>query len=211
MKKTKEIEGVIKFSYQLKTNDPIDQLLIEDLEKWRALFYAKKLIGSYPVDGLGYGNLSKNVSTSFAPTPFIITGSQTGGLPQLNGHHYTQIIHADLNKQSIEAEGPIAPSSESLTHYGVYLANPKIKYVFHVHSNQLWKFLIENNYPCTEENIGYGTLEMSQNVQKLIKSYGNHFVIAMKGHEDGVMSFGETANIAGELILNLYQQVFHPK
>lgn len=172
------------------------------LEKWRALFFKLGLIGEYPIDKIGYGNLSSRLTKK----SFIITGSQTGHLAHLQAHHYTKVSDCDLKRGSVTAEGLIPPSSESLTHYGIYQANPAIQYVFHVHHQKLWQILKDQDYDSIDENIAYGTQEMAEAAYELLhnKSSG---IFVMKGHEDGIISYGTTAEDAGKYILDIYRKL----
>lgn len=195
-------EGLIKFKLTLKRAPAPEKTQVIALEKWRALFFKLGLVGEYPIDNIGYGNLSSRL---FKKT-FIITGSQTGHLAHLQAHHYTKVIDCDLKKGSVTAEGLIPPSSESLTHYGIYEANPAIQYIYHVHHQALWEMLKDGPYDCIEEDIGYGTLEMAEAAKVLLadKTSG---VFVMKGHEDGIIAYAPTAEEAGKIILELYRKL----
>lgn len=195
-------EGVIKFKFTLKRAPPPEMNQVIALEKWRALFFKLGLIGEYPNEKIGYGNLSSRLMLKI----FLITGTQTGHLAHLQAHHYTKVIDCDLKKGSVTAEGMIPPSSESLTHYAIYQANPAIQFVFHVHHHELWKLLIAEKNDAIEEDVPYGTLEMATAAIKLSgeKSSG---IFVMKGHEDGILSFGSNADEAGKLILDAYRKL----
>lgn len=195
-------EGIIKFKLTLKRAPAPELVQVIALEKWRAIFYKQGLVGEYPNEKIGYGNLSSRLQKK----AFIITGSQTGHLPHLQAHHYTKVMDCDLKRGSVTAEGLIPPSSESLTHFGIYEANPTIQYVFHVHHQKLWEMLQSQNCDFIEENIHYGTQEMANAAYELLanKSSG---VFVMKGHEDGIISYGTTAEDAGKNILELYRKL----
>lgn len=195
-------EGVIKFKLTLKRAPAPEMNQVIALEKWRVLFFKLGLIGEYPIDKIGYGNLSSRLTKK----SFIITGSQTGHLAHLQAHHYTRVIDCDLKRGSVTAEGLIPPSSESLTHYGIYQANPAIHYVFHVHHQKLWQILKDQEYDSIDENIAYGTQEMAEAAYELLhnKSSG---IFVMKGHEDGIISYGTTAEDAGKYILDIYRKL----
>ena len=195
-------EGLIKFKLTLKRAPAPEQAQYIALEKWRALFYKLGLVGEYPIDKIGYGNLSSRIQKK----TFIITGSQTGHLAHLQAHHYTKVIDCDLKKGSVTAEGLIPPSSESLTHYGIYEANPAIQYVFHVHHPKLWKLLQEGDFDYIDEGIQYGTQEMANAAAELLtnKSSG---IFVMKGHEDGIIAYATTAEEAGKNLLELYRKL----
>ncbi|MBA2404981.1 MAG: class II aldolase/adducin family protein [Bdellovibrionales bacterium] len=195
-------EGVIKFKFTLKRAPAPEQAQFLALEKWRALFYKLGLIGEYPNEKIGYGNLSSRLPKK----AFIITGSQTGHLAHLQAHHYTKVIDCDLKKGSVTAEGLIPPSSESLTHFGIYEANPAIQYVFHVHHAKLWEILQNGNFDFISEEVPYGTQEMASAAFDLLanKSSG---IFVMKGHEDGIVSYATTAEDAGKNLLELYRKL----
>jgi ribulose-5-phosphate 4-epimerase/fuculose-1-phosphate aldolase len=195
-------EGVIKFKLTLKRAPAPEQTLVIALEKWRALFYKLGLVGEYPNEKIGYGNLSSRLLKK----SFIITGSQTGHLAHLQPHHYTKVIECDLKKGSVTAEGLIPPSSESLTHYGIYEANPAIQYVFHVHHQRLWEQLQLGSYDYISGDIQYGTQEMAVAAANLLNGK-NSGLFVMKGHEDGIISYGATAEDAGRNILEIYRSL----
>lgn len=195
-------EGVIKFKLTLKRAPAPEMNQVIALEKWRALFFKLGLVGEYPIDKIGYGNLSSRLNKK----SFLITGSQTGHLAHLQAHHYTRVIDCDLKKGFVTAEGLIPPSSESLTHFGIYEANPNIQYVFHVHHQGLWKMLKEGPYDYIGDDVAYGTQEMAEAAQSLLwdKNYG---VFVMKGHEDGVIAYGGSAEETGRVLLELYRKL----
>jgi len=195
-------EGVIKFKLTLKRAPAPEMNQVIALEKWRALLFKLGLIGEYPNEKIGYGNLSSRL----VKKSFIITGSQTGHLAHLQAHHYTKVIDCDLKKGLVTAEGLIPPSSESLTHSGIYDACPGIHYVFHVHHTKLWEMLKAGPFDSIHEGIAYGTVEMAEATQALLgdKTSG---VFVMNGHEDGIVSYGATAEDAGRILLDLYRKM----
>ena len=195
-------EGIIKFKLTLKRAPAPEQAQFIALEKWRALFYKLALIGEYPNEKIGYGNLSSRLPKK----AFIITGSQTGHLAHLQAHHYTKVIDCDLKKGLVSAEGLIPPSSESLTHYGIYEANPAIQYVFHVHHPKLWEILHNGDCDSISEDIQYGTQEMANAALKLLENKTSG-IFLMKGHEDGIISYASTADDAGKNLLELYRKL----
>ncbi len=199
---TNRDEGVIKFKLTLKRAPAPEMNQVIALEKWRALFFKLGLIGEYPIEKVGFGNLSSRLPKK----SFIITGSQTGHLAHLQAHHYTKVIECDLKKGSVTAEGLIPPSSESLTHYGIYEANPAIQYVFHVHHKELWEMLKNGPFDFIDDDIPYGTQEMAQAASDLLynKTSG---IFVMKGHDDGIISYGSSAEEAGRIILDLYRKL----
>ncbi len=192
-------EGVIKFKFNLKMAPKIEEKHFIHLEKWRAILFKMNLIGEYPIDKVGFGNLSAKVSQD--SNEFIITGTQTGKYPHLNGSQYTRITKCDPKKMTIDAIGPIAPSSETITHHVIYSISSKINVVFHVHHKDLWQYMLNNGYDKTPENVDYGTKEMAEAAKKCIgdKSSG---IFVMAGHEDGIVSYAPTVEEAGKIILD---------
>lgn len=195
-------EGVIKFKLTLKRAPAPEMAQVIALEKWRALFFKLGLVGEYPNEKIGYGNLSSRL----VKKSFLITGSQTGHLPHLQAHHYTKVIDCDLKKGFVTAEGLIPPSSESLTHFGIYEANPAIQYVFHVHHTELWNLLSQGPYDYIGDDVAYGTQEMAEAALSLLSDKTNGLFV-MKGHEDGIISYGSSAEEAGKIILELYRKL----
>ena len=195
-------EGVIKFKLTLKRAPAPEMAQVIALEKWRALFFKLGLVGEYPNEKIGYGNLSSRLFKK----SFLITGSQTGHLAHLQAHHYTKVIDCDLKKGFVTAEGLIPPSSESLTHYGIYEANPAIQYVFHVHQTKLWEMLSQGPFDYINDDVAYGTQEMAEAAQNLLGDKSNGLFV-MKGHEDGIISYGTSAEEAGRVILELYRKL----
>lgn len=191
-------EGVIKFQYTIKKTSALSELEYIEIEKWRTILFRMGLIGEYEIEKVGYGNLSKRISEDHK---FIITGTQTGKFPNLNGSQYTKIVKCNLEKMSVEAIGPIAPSSESLTHYAIYQKAKQVNFVFHVHHTELWNYMIAQKMDATPEHIDYGTKEMADFTASLIaqKKFG---IFVMKGHQDGIVSYGETAEEAGKILLD---------
>lgn len=192
-------EGVIKFKYTLKRSGALAEEDYLEIEKWRGILFRMGLIGEYKIEKVGYGNLSKRFVTG--KDEFIITGTQTGKYANLDGSQYTKIVKCNQEKMSVEAIGPIAPSSESLTHYAIYEKVSHINYVFHVHHPQMWQFMLDQHLDASPKDIDYGTKEMADFAAKLIgqKESG---IFVMAGHQDGIISYGHTAQEAGKILLD---------
>lgn len=196
-------EGVIKFKYTLKLSKPLETDEYIDLEKWRVILFKMGLIGEYPVEKVGYGNLSKKINSE--SQEFVITGTQTGKLPNLTGSHYTHIFKCNLKNMTVDAKGPIAPSSETLTHHAIYSACEQINSIFHIHDPMLWAYMIKEDMESTSEKVSYGTEEMGMEASRCIgdKKSG---VFVMKGHQDGVIAYGSNSEEAGKIILEIYKK-----
>ena len=197
-------DGVIKFKMTLKKAAPLLADDILPLEKWRAILWRLGLIGEYPIEKIGYGNLSARLANP--KNAFVISGTQTGQYPHLKREHYTRVMTCDLQRNAVVAEGPIAPSSESLTHFAIYEANPQISAVFHIHHTVLWERMIANQAPAIEENVPYGTREMAEAAKALIAG-SDQGLFVMKGHQDGIIAYGPTTEVAGKILLKLYKEL----
>ena len=95
------------------------------------------------------------------------------------------------------------PSSESLTHAAIYALDERIKFVFHAHSPQIWRNREKLGIAQTDAQIPYGTPEMASEMRRLYDTgaFDNGNILAMAGHEDGVIGFGFDAAEAGEIIM----------
>lgn len=196
-------DGVIKFKFRLKKSGTISSREYLDVEKWRAIFFKMRLVGEDSESHIGYGNLSKRISGS---DQFIITGTQTGHLPHLNGSQYTKVTSCDLKSLSVDAIGPIPPSSESLTHFAFYQKCKQINFIFHIHSSKLWNHMISEKMNSTPQDVSYGTQEMAIAVQNIIGNKESG-IIVMKGHQDGVIAYGNSAEQAGRMVLNSINEI----
>ncbi len=196
----KHEEGVIKFNVVHKDTLPLDHPQLLELNAWRNLLFKVGLTGQDPdrYGGLGYGNFSIRENG----TQFLVSGTQTGMLAELGKEHYVRILSADLTQNHVESEGPLPPSSETMTHAAVYAANPEIKCVFHVHQPIIWGLSRKLCLPETPPDILYGTVAMARQIGALIRSHHGP-VIAMKGHEDGLIAVGVTLKDAGGAIMDI--------
>ena len=144
-----------------------------------------------------YGNLDfGNISLRLNPqgSRFIVSGSQTGHVGQLSPEHYCLVVDASPGENRIESQGLIQPSSESLTHAGVYAQDSNIQAVIHGHSPEIWKHIAALKLPHTAADVVYGTVAMAVAVEQLFQSgnLGQAGLFTMLGHEDGVVAFGAT-------------------
>lgn len=192
-------EGVIKFSLEHTPAPPLPEAEIEELNRWRDWMVERGLLGvlQTPSGPLGFGNISRRVENGF-----IITGSQTGGLPRLGPEHYTLVRECLLAANRVRSEGPIPPSSESLTHAAVYRQDPAIKWVFHAHCQPIWRQAARLDIPSTASSVPYGTPQMAAEVSRLFqeKDLRGLGIFAMGGHPDGIVTFGAAAEAAAHTI-----------
>lgn len=204
-------EGVIKYKLDFTEQSPLESNRINELNTWRKILFSLKLIGQDPdrYNGDGFGNISCRSSTDDPSEnlQFIISGTQTGKLPVLENYHYALVTKCLPLENKIFAQGQTKPSSEALTHHAIYQVNNDIQFVFHVHSPIIWHNADMFGIPATNKNIEYGTTEMAKAMQSIVKSNikKNIKILCMKGHTDGVISYGCTADEAGNEIIKYLQ------
>jgi L-ribulose-5-phosphate 4-epimerase len=199
-------EGIIKFKIsKWHKTGALDDNIWHDLEAVRKKLFSLKLIGFDEKLKLGYGNISKRLDGD----SFIITASRTKHIPDLTGENYSVINKADLKANSVECTGPAEPSSESITHAACYYSNPFINTVIHIHSEKIWKKMIDDGYPTTPPEAEYGSILLSEKISDAVKnlSMGKPFSIVMKGHENGVIITGTNLNSTLRYVFELYEMV----
>ncbi len=179
-------EGVIKYHYERVEAPPPDRTVLQPLIDCRRRCYEAGYIGLYP-DGIGYGNLSIRSDRGF-----IISGTQTGGIAEPGPEGYCEVIEADIERNRLLCRGPIAPSSEALTHAAFYRLDPGIGCVVHIHNRELWEQLL-NVQPTTAPDVPYGTPAMAREIERLWKETNlrQRKIVVMAGHEEGIVWFGE--------------------
>jgi hypothetical protein len=131
-------------------------------------------------NGIGFGNMSVRGGDA---GEFYITGSGTGGRPQLSLADYAKVTAYDLEKNWLRCAGGIVASSESLTHAAVYESEPQVGAVIHCHANELWTRLLTRGV-TTSADVEYGTPEMAFEVQRLFRETDvrDRQIFAMAGH-----------------------------
>lgn len=196
-------EGVIKYEIHWHADTSPPAASLQSLMQWRDRLYDLGLIGTYD-DGIGFGNVSQRLDDSLE---FIVSGTQTGHIPQLSPEFYTRVTEFDLAANRLTCRGPVKASSESLTHAAIYSICPDVKAVLHVHHPQFWRNLL-HRVPTTRAEVPYGTPQMAQEMFRLFEEekLGDRKILAMAGHEDGVLSFGRDLEEAGRVLLNHFER-----
>lgn len=209
-----EREGVIKFSLKHRAlSEPVsspelressvsgNSSVLEELRQWRDLARRLYLLGQDPkrYQGLGYGNISARDSE----TTFLISASQTSGVVVSDDTTFARVLAADLKHNEIVSEGVHPPSSESMTHAALYQCSEQVQWVVHSHCPDIWNASDQLGLPFTEETIPYGTPDMAYAVQALFHQMASpeQGIFVMKGHQDGVVSYGQTAQLAMDVML----------
>ncbi|MEN9567664.1 MAG: hypothetical protein RLZZ69_2860 [Cyanobacteriota bacterium] len=197
-------EGYIKYQCHWEQVDAIAESDIGELNFWRQQLYDLGLIGEYD-NGIGFGNLSIRIPDS---AQLIISGTHTRGIANLTAKHFTKVIDYDWQQNYVTCQGLIQASSETLTHAALYHALPEINAVVHVHHDELWSQLLDQ-IPTTDPDCAYGTPEMAEEIIKLCQQplTQQQKIIAMSGHESGILTFGHDLNQAGEILLKHFARI----
>jgi hypothetical protein len=208
-------EGIVKYQLRFTPAPPVDLSACPELNAWRRMLHLSRLLGQEPgrYDGYGYGNISRRVAPWNAAGPlrrFIISGTQTGGLPELTSQHYALVTECRPETNMIVAEGPIKPSAESLTHGTLYALDDNLRVVMHAHSPDIWRSAALLGLHSTRADVPYGTPEMAEEVQRLFRDtdVSAHGIFSMAGHEDGVVAFADSAERAGTILLSCLARSF---
>lgn len=204
-----ETEGVIKYHVDHLKKDIEQTISLSEINAWRTVLFKLQLIGQQQdrYEGYGYGNISQRLRlASDKTTPFIISGTQTGGIQSLSRQHYCQVLEADPSKNSLKSIGLTPPSSEALTHASVYQQDHKIQAVIHVHCPTIWNNTLQLKLPHTTAEVAYGTPEMAKEVARLIqtKQSKQENIFSMLGHEDGIIAFSDSMEKAALLLIKYY-------
>lgn len=193
----KNDDGIIKFQYNWENKALETTKELEELIKYRDLAHEKGFIGIYD-DGIGYGNMSKRVQEGF-----LVSGSATGSIIQSNSNHYSLVHQWSIENNEIWCRGPIAASSESLTHAIIYEELPQVNGILHIHDIKLWKRYY-HSLPSTCSHIAYGTTDMARAVQFLVRNLDKEEdVFLMKGHEEGLLAYAQNLENAFQIFMDL--------
>ena len=158
-------EGYIKFKMNLTPAPAPEARELPLLNDTRSRLHQMGLIGIYD-NGIGYGNISHRIDGG---DTFIISGTATGGTAVLGPQQYCLVTSFDIAKNELHCSGPIEASSESMSHGTLYHSLPTVNVVIHIHSRKLFDHMLANNYPRTPESAAFGTPEIAEEIELLIK------------------------------------------
>jgi L-ribulose-5-phosphate 4-epimerase len=158
-------------------------------------------------NGVGFGNLSVRDD---ATNNFYITGSATGGLPELTLADCAKVVAYDFAKNLVRYEGAAIPSSESLTHAAVYQSNADAGAIIHCHDPALWETLLDQA-PTTSRAAEYGTPQLASEIMRLFAhtDLRARKILVMEGHEGGVVTFGKNLAEAVAVLLRERSELGH--
>lgn len=194
-------EGYVKYQ-SFWTKAPVPHAAAaEELETWRQPLFDAGLIGEYKEHGIGYGNISIRCGE---PGQFLISGTQTGHLARTDKSHYALVTSWSVHSNLVCCVGLVQASSEAMTHAAIYQLDQHIGAIVHVHSSDLWCRYIDT-LPTTAPNVPYGTPEMANEFRRLYRDtdFRKTQLAVMAGHDEGIVSFGDSLETAAGRILAL--------
>jgi len=179
-----------------------------ELIAWREIMALTGLVGQERgrYEGAGYGNVSARVgprSAAIGRRSFLITGSQTSGNRCIALGDFAVVDDYDYAANRVRSHGSVMPSSESMTHAAAYDASPLVRCVLHAHSPMLWRRRRVLGIPETNPSVLYGTPEIALEVGRLYREtvLPERQILAMGGHEDGILVLGRNPEEAGGVLL----------
>lgn len=204
-------EGVVKFDLRHESR-PLEPRRVGEIAcgliAWREIMALTGLVGQDPgrYGGAGYGNVSARIgrrSAGRGARSFLVTGTQTSGKRCIGLGDFAMVERYDYSANRVWSHGPVEPSSESMTHGAIYDLGPHIRCVLHAHSPVLWRNAEHLRLPTTAAGVAYGTPDMAHEVQRLYRGtvLPERPILAMGGHEDGIVVFGRTVEEAGGVLL----------
>lgn len=206
-------EGIIKFSCECSLRQPPTwdgAEAFEELAACRTRLKERGWLGEYqtgPLAGIGFGNVSVR---SRGSGHFWITGSATGRVIDMGMEHVALVTAFDVASNSVQCEGWVPASSETMTHAVIYDSIPDAQAVVHIHEPDLWQMALDSNdLPRSDAAVPYGTPEMVRELERLLHStsFGGEGVMAMAGHDEGLLAFGSSLEEAERRLLDLQHQI----
>ena len=216
-------EGVIRFEVE-HTHATLEPRLHAEIARalaaWREMLARLGLLGHDPrlYQGFGYGNVSARLGP-FGDAPrgrraFLITGTQTAVRREVSLDDFCRVERWDIGVNRVVSRGPVPPSSESLTHAALYDIAPAARAVLHGHAPEIWRNARALGIAVTRPDAANGTPEIALEVQRLFResTVSSTGILAMGGHEDGVIAFGASADQAGlTLVRQLARAIALPR
>jgi ribulose-5-phosphate 4-epimerase/fuculose-1-phosphate aldolase len=194
-------EGYVKYRSHWSPGPVADTAAVRLLEKWRRPLFVAGLVGHYEKYDVGFGNISIRDTE---PGQFLITGTQTGKVAHTTAAHYSLVTGFDIDRNEVSCTGPVAASSEAMTHAALYELDASIAAIVHVHSRSLWDRYL-HVLPTTDVAVAYGTPEMATELKRLFREtvFSTDGIAVMGGHDEGLISIGTSLQQAATKILAL--------
>jgi len=192
------VSKYIKFACEQSARQLIPFDGFAELNACRLKLLELGLIG-VDANGIGFGNLSIRDG---ATNNFYITGSATGGKPELTPADCARVVAHNFERNWLRYEGSAIPSSESFTHAAVYESDAKAGSVIHCHDSKLWAALLDQA-PTSSKAVDYGTPEMAYEVMRLFKvsDVQSRKILVMAGHEGGILAVGKDLDEAFAVLM----------
>lgn len=205
-------EGYIKFSCHWSEEpapawDGAESLA--DFIACRERLVQRGWLGQYeqgPLAGIGFGNLSVRAGSSGC---LWISGSATGGAAGFGAAHVALVTGFHVEHNSVQCVGPVKASSETMTHAVVYDQVPGAGAILHIHEPRLWRAALnEQDVPRSGAEVPYGTPEMAHELGRLLGQtrFAADGLMAMAGHEEGILAFGQNLAEAEERLVRLAER-----
>ena len=188
-----------KFSCERTATETTPFSGLAELNAYRRRLLQLSLIG-VDSNGIGFGNLSIRDG---ATDNFYITGSATGGMPELTPADCVKVVAYDFERNWLRSKGSSIPSSESLTHAAIYKSDPKTGAVIHCHDSKLWAALL-NQAPTSSKTIDYGTPQLAYEIMQLFKQTDvrSRKILVMAGHAAGILTLGKDLEEAFTILMH---------
>ena len=193
-------EGYIKYRCLHRHADPPPMEILAELNDLRTDLFRTGFIG-VTESGVGYGN----VSMRWHGGTFWITASRTGHVPRLGAEGYSLVERCDIVGNIVWSRGSMEASSEAMTHAAVYAASPVAQCVVHAHHHAFFHMLLQGGAPATNPSAAFGTPGMALSVSELVRLHPADGVIAMTGHEDGIILYAPDMGHMRDLLAMLAQ------
>jgi len=198
------VSEYVKFSCEPLAGEIASFSGLAELNEYRRKLLDLHLIGVDP-KGIGFGNLSVRDG---ATKNFYITGSATGGIPELVLANCAKVVACDFERNRIRYEGSAMPSSESLTHAAIYESDATARAAIHCHNSKLWAALL-NQAPATSKAAEYGTPEMAYEIMQLFTRTDaqSRKIVVMAGHQGGILTFGRDLEDAFAVLIREREKI----
>jgi len=193
------VSKYVKFSCERTATETTPFSGLAELNAYRRRLLQLSLIGE-DSNGIGFGNLSIRDG---ATDNFYITGSATGGMPELTPADCVKVVAYDFERNWLRFKGSSIPSSESLTHAAIYKSDPKTGAVIHCHDSKLWAALL-NQAPTSSKTIDYGTPQLAYEIMQLFKQTDvrSRKILVMAGHAAGILTLGKDLEEAFTILMH---------
>jgi L-ribulose-5-phosphate 4-epimerase len=193
------VSKYVKFSCERTATETTSFSGLAELNAYRRRLLRLGLIGM-DSNRVGFGNLSIRDG---ATESFYITGSATGGIPELSLADCAKVVAYDFERNWLQYEGSTIPSSESLTHAAIYKSDPKAGAVIYCHDSKLWAALL-NQAPTSSKAIDYGTPQLAYEIMRLFKQTDvrSRKILIMAGHAAGILTFGKDLEEAFTVLMH---------